>query len=278
MQNRLLIIKKHPIVSFLVLAFLINWLGIALNVAGIFPAFGQFSLNYEGHEVALFRGRRTLLNWAPNFAAIIVLLCVAGWQGVADVFRKFLIWSAGWKWWMASIFIPIGICISAIGLYGLFGGTIDIRQMRHLPAVFGMRFLFSLSLGSIGEEAGWRGFALPGLQERFSPSGSAVLLGVILGLWHIPGLMIRPTGLVYFPYFFISVICLSILLAWIYNSTKSLLMVSLFHNTLNAVDAALAFSFASVVPRVQLMPFFACTMIFAALLVVWKTKGRIGMS
>lgn len=270
-------IKKHPILSFLIFTFFLNWIGIALNVSGMFPTFGEFSLDYVGHEVASFRGRRTLLNWIPNVAVIIVLLCIAGWYGVSDVFKKFFVWRVGWKWWCISFFIPFGICFLAIGLYGLFGGEIDISQLKHVPMVFVMRFLFSLSLGSIGEEAGWRGFMLPRLQKYFSPLGAALMLGMIWGIWHIPTLTIKQVELGYVPCFFISIICFSVLLAWIYNSTGSLLMVALFHNMLNAIDATLTFSFALVVPRIQLMPVFTAVMVFAAVHVVWKTKGRIGI-
>jgi membrane protease YdiL (CAAX protease family) len=40
--------------------------------------------------------------------------------------------------------------------------------------------------GPLGEEAGWRGFALPMLQSRFSPLTSSLIVGFLWANWHIP--------------------------------------------------------------------------------------------
>jgi len=47
-------------------------------------------------------------------------------------------------------------------------------------------FVPNLLGGPLGEEAGWRGFALPRLQRRFDPVSSALLLGFLWAGWHLP--------------------------------------------------------------------------------------------
>ena len=47
-------------------------------------------------------------------------------------------------------------------------------------------YLYNLIFGGLSEEAGWRGFALPRLQAKFSPLVSSLILGVIWAVWHAP--------------------------------------------------------------------------------------------
>jgi membrane protease YdiL (CAAX protease family) len=103
-------------------------------------------------------------------------------------------------------------------------------------AVLGM-FVFSIFPGSaLGEELGWRGFALPHLQDGHSALAATLILGPLWGFWHLPlwltGNESHPLPM--FPAFVLSAIALSVLLTWIYNSTGgSLLLVVLLHATAN---------------------------------------------
>jgi uncharacterized protein len=47
-------------------------------------------------------------------------------------------------------------------------------------------FVPNLLGGPLGEESGWRGYALPRLQRRFSPLASALILGFLWANWHLP--------------------------------------------------------------------------------------------
>ncbi|MCU1327284.1 MAG: amino terminal protease family protein, partial [Bryobacterales bacterium] len=44
----------------------------------------------------------------------------------------------------------------------------------------------NLAGGPLGEEAGWRGYALPRLQQRFPPVLSALMVGFVWASWHLP--------------------------------------------------------------------------------------------
>lgn len=54
---------------------------------------------------------------------------------------------------------------------------------RYAIAVFSITLLYG---GPLGEELGWRGFALPYLQKRHSPLRASIILGFFWGLWHAP--------------------------------------------------------------------------------------------
>jgi membrane protease YdiL (CAAX protease family) len=51
--------------------------------------------------------------------------------------------------------------------------------------VFAVRLINPLD-GPMGEEPGWRGFALPGLQASRSPLVAALILAPLIAVWHLP--------------------------------------------------------------------------------------------
>jgi membrane protease YdiL (CAAX protease family) len=56
------------------------------------------------------------------------------------------------------------------------------------PMLMQILTLFGPNLlgGPLGEESGWRGYALPRLQSRFSPLASSLILGFLWANWHLP--------------------------------------------------------------------------------------------
>ncbi len=67
---------------------------------------------------------------------------------------------------------------------------IDRWQWSSLVQILTL-FFPNLAGGPLGEEAGWRGFALPRLQRRFDPVTSSLLLGFLWAGWHLPLIVAR---------------------------------------------------------------------------------------
>jgi uncharacterized protein len=150
----------------------------------------------------------------------------------------------------------------------LLGGPAPIVDTS-IIAVIGM-FAFSIFPGSaLGEEVGWRGFALPHLQDGHSALTAALILGPVWGSWHLP-LWLTGSGsnpLVLFPAFVLSAIALSVLLAWIFNSTGgSLLPIVLLHATAHLPVTVL---FAPLgIDMIRPFLIFTALLIIAAVVVV----------
>src|SRR5215204_4893818 len=120
-------------------------------------------------------------------------------------------------------------------LNALLGGPAMSVDATLLSAVLLLAFMIFPG-SALGEEVGWRGYALPRLQTGRSALSASLILGVIWGFYHLPlyftGQAFRPLSL--FPPFFIMAIALSVILTWVYNSIGgSLLMVVLLHATIN---------------------------------------------
>jgi uncharacterized protein len=90
---------------------------------------------------------------------------------------------------------------------------------------------------ALGEEVGWRGYALPALQARYGALLSSVILGALWALWHLP-LFFNP-DLHYSNMPFVLQLAFqipaAILFTWVFNSTGgSVLIAILMHAVLNA--------------------------------------------
>ncbi|MBC7315772.1 MAG: CPBP family intramembrane metalloprotease, partial [Chloroflexi bacterium] len=220
---------RDPVASLYILAFAISWLGWvpqALFRRGMFPL-----------DTPLF----TLLGGGgPTLAAIIVTLALHEKGGIRRLFAPLAQWRASPGWFVfvgAFWFVVAGI---ALGLGALGGQKIppfDPRIGSRLFAVF-----VGMLLSNVWEEIGWRGFALPRLQERLADWVIVLFMGILWSLWHLPLLWNPSSPMSHLPFYgeILFSLALTVLYTWLYRNTKgSLLFVTIFHALSNTVAFAL---------------------------------------
>jgi membrane protease YdiL (CAAX protease family) len=140
----------------------------------------------------------------------------------------------GVRWYVAIIALS-GLALCAMVLSIVLGAPAP-EVTTTLPLAVAL-FAFSIFPGSaLGEEIGWRGYALPRLQARRSALTASVILGAVWGTYHLPLFLIgaetRPPSL--FLPFLISTVISSIFYTWMYNGTGgSLFIVVLLHAAAN---------------------------------------------
>lgn len=108
--------------------------------------------------------------------------------------------------------------------------------------VFPLLLLILALSDGIGEELGWRGVALPGLQRWLGPTVASVLLGGAWAVWHLPLLWTSRVPLEGrpFPLLLLALIPTSILFTWVYRHIGgSILAAVLLHGTHNLAGPAL---------------------------------------
>jgi len=251
------LIHKKPLVFFLVLTLLISWLPWYSGGNGIF-VFG------------------------PSIAGVITVALVKGKEGLRDLMKRTLQWRVGWKWWLI-----------ALGFILAFGAklppfTFIKEQWYYLP----LFFLITIVGGPLGEEFGWRGFALPRLQEQTTPLLASVVLGLIWGLWHIPQFF-NPTavhyelGLARLPLYVLAEVGLATIMTWVYNKTRGSLLVGglIYHNADNFWGVVLltAATFTTAMngsdtahTDLRLWTISAIVGLVAAAVIALATKGKLG--
>ena len=201
-------------------------------------------------------------SWTPNIAALVVSRVIGGKTDVRRLFGGWLKWRVS-GWWYVFGLIPILIAFVSAGGYAIVGrgGTLEATAPLSTSS-FVLMVLFHTIQGATGEELGWRGFALPGLQMRFSPLVSALILGFIVSGWH--GLLHRasPTGLPEWQ-FWVMLISYSVIITWAYNKLHgSVLIATLFHFAFN-FSLELVTTGLGLIPLVEL--FTIQTAVYAGL-------------
>ena len=105
--------------------------------------------------------------------------------------------------------------------------------------------LLIIFAGAVGEETGWRGYALPQLQRRFSPLASSLILAGLWFGWHLPQFWVIATYRDFAPAgyvgMFCGLACGAVVLTWLYNrSGGSILLVAVWHGLYNLVSGTQA--------------------------------------
>ena len=187
--------------------------------------------------------------FTPSLLAIVLTAVLSGRIGLSDLLVKRFWGRPRWIWVAISCgLVPITAFL-AILIASFWGGPAPaLRTTQLLPQII------VIVLISLGEEFGWRGYALPRLQQRYSPLIASLILGVFWAGWHVPGYLIGVGVPLAMPLivFFLWVILMTILMTWVYNQTQSILLAIIMHSSANAT-----FNYLPLLPEYtgQLAPF-----------------------
>jgi membrane protease YdiL (CAAX protease family) len=218
------LVKRHPLITFFVLAYALSWI---LESPLVFLR--DSVTDTQGLILTI------LASNVPSVLGIVLTATVFGRGALRKLLGRLLIWRVNPLWYLLLVLGPAALVAGVVPLNALMGGPALSLGMPLLGiAVF---LAFHIVPGSaLGEEIGWRGYVLPRLQSRMSALSAALIIGPIWALWHLPLWLTGEPGRTPTLYagFVVSVIALSVILTWVYNSTRgSLLMVVLLHATYN---------------------------------------------
>ncbi len=94
-------------------------------------------------------------------------------------------------------------------------------------------FILVLTSGALGEELGWRGYALNILQRKYVPLIAGLVVGLIWGLWHFPLMILSGYSgleLVYYMIaFMLAIISTSVIITFFYNRSKNIIVAMWIH-------------------------------------------------
>ncbi|MCC6189754.1 MAG: CPBP family intramembrane metalloprotease [Anaerolineales bacterium] len=208
-------IKRFPLVTFFAISIGSFYLGAAL--LGIVPE-------------ALY----PLFIYGTALGALLVVAVTEGRAGVRAWASRIVRWRVGLLWYAVALGLPIVLKFAAYGLNLALGAPAPPAEAWGAWAEVPFEFIFVFLTLALGEELGFRGYALPKLLERHSPLAASLILGVMRVIWHVPLVVLAGDS----PWVFAIVIAGDILFTWIFLHTRgSVLIAMLLHSSLNASGA-----------------------------------------
>lgn len=229
--------RAHTVVSYFLLAYAISWaFWVPMAAVGVRVYQGS---GWPTHWPGLF---------GPLLAAAVMTAAIGGRKGVGDLLHRIVRWRVHPIWYLVA-FSPLALfCVAALTMWLMGQGWPDLGELGRfsgLPTV-AAALMWVLLLGNgLGEEAGWRGFAVPELHRRHSLLATALIVGVLWAGWHTPSLFVienyRQLGLSMLPAFLLGIVSGSVFLTWLYvHARSSILIVTLWHATYNLVSGTAA--------------------------------------
>jgi CAAX protease family protein len=224
-----------PLAAFVVSAYVLSWawiLPIALSGGVVEQGSG-----WPTHFPALL---------GPMVAGLLVAARTGRLRALLADMARFAVPT---RWWLAAlsplVVGALALLVAAaagadgppLSAWGVFAG---------LPAAWGPVgvTVVLVVVNGFGEEAGWRGFALPLLQRRFSPLTSMLLLTAIWAAWHAPMFLVVSTmrgfGTGTTVGWLVGLAAGSVVLGWMRNRSGSVAVVAVWHGLFNVVSGTAA--------------------------------------
>ena len=213
--------RSRPLLTYFLLAFAMTWSAAA---GAIFASdwftrtFGQLDASNPVFFAAVY---------APSFLAILLTGLFEGRAGLRVLFARLDPRRCHPVWYLVVFGGFLGLTAAAGWIGFLVGGPAPVWHVSGAAgALAGGLFL---DPGPLGEELGWRGFALPRMLRRWTPLTASLILGVIWGVWHLPAFYVSTLGQsqLSFPIFILGATSLSVVTCWLFLKSKGSVLIAI---------------------------------------------------
>jgi membrane protease YdiL (CAAX protease family) len=204
-------VKRHPQITFWGIVWSTNFFGWYMN-------------SRNPSDLWL------LFIYGSFFGGLLVTAIADGRSGLKTYFSRIVRWRVGVKWYLAAIFIPLALRFVAYGLNLLSGANLSANiQMPSWSDAIG-EFLVIFLIIALGEEPGFRGFALPRFLVGRSALMASLILGVLHAIWHLPNFLTGDDH----PIVILIIISGAVINTWLFNHTNgSVFIAMVLHASVN---------------------------------------------
>jgi uncharacterized protein len=214
--------SSRQLSAFFALTFVWSW------TCWLLAPMAKADLGYVANTLFFLGG------FGPSIAAVIVVGVTGGRHGLGAWFARCLRWRVGWGWLALAFLSPLAVLTSAAAIHMALGGSVPPPPASgHLLMLLTNFLLVFFVGGPLGEEFGWRGYALPAVQESMSWRAASLVLGGIWGVWHLPLFLVSGSSQAHSSLlaFFALIVATSVFYAWLFNRTKESVVPALVLHT-----------------------------------------------
>jgi hypothetical protein len=136
-RSRISTVRRYPLITFFVLAYLFSWWPWLLYALGLAPS--------------------PIIGFGPFFAAVVVLALTGGKAGVVALLRRMVRWRVAPVWYAVALLLPVAINVVATVLNVVLGAQPpSSAELGAWPSLIPTFFLLLLvpGLGGAWEEPG----------------------------------------------------------------------------------------------------------------------------
>lgn len=209
--------------KYIVLTYMIFWLLLGLTGYMIF-------LKVPLHIQVIMKN---VCAWTPTFVILIMFKKLYPGTTFKEYMKLHFMKKINPRDFLVSFLLQAFIAIAAVLSFFIINdkplnSMTFISVSTIIPVV-----IINLTAGPLGEELGWRGYALNILQNKYIPLTASLIVGVIWGLWHLPLMILSGYSgleLVYYIIaFMVAITSLSIIITYFYNKSKNILIAMWMH-------------------------------------------------
>jgi uncharacterized protein len=242
------LIRRYPLITFFVLAYVLSWWPWILYALDLLP--------------------QPIAGFGPFLAAIVVLAITRGKTGVVGLLRRMVRWRVGLRWYAVALLLPVAISLAAAVFNFLLGAqapsSVELGGWVGLFSTF-LLLLLVPGIGGAWEEPGWRGYALPRLQVGRSALFASLILWIGIVVWHLPLMLVGEihwSDVVFLMGFVI-------VFNWVFNNANgSVLIIMVMHAMNNTISGSFIGPMFSGVDSVRQAWLYAALWLVVAIVVV----------
>ena len=214
--------------------------------------------------------------FGPLTGALFSLRKEQGKGSSVNYLRGFLNFRLGWKAYLLPILI-LGGCTAASWILPEFFG-VD-RLIKFLPSfwLFIPYLLLMIFMGGGQEEFGWRGYALPRIENLLGLWWGNIILGIVWAVWHLPLWFITGTSQTYMNFggFILLTVGYSFLFSWILEISGRKPFSGLYvHGLANAfIPFMPTLNMQKDIPQPRFWIWVSLTFIVGVIITFFRTKN-----
>jgi membrane protease YdiL (CAAX protease family) len=231
------LIKKHPVLTYFVLTFVISWGGVLILAApyGMPNTSEQFEKLWAFVVLPYFLG--------PSIAGILLTFLVHSTAGFHELLSRLIRWRVSFFWYGVALLTAPVLVTPILIIFSLISPVFipGILTAADRVSLILSGIVTGLIFGGFMEELGWTGFAVPTLRRRYGVVTTGLIVGVLHGVWHFPVKILISKVLGLAPFLAVDLLTAVLgltahrmLMVWVYDSTGSLLITMLMHASLTA--------------------------------------------